>query len=125
MDVTIKFLNRRCISIHLPYQFSLDQCPDIPSFCFMDKGTGQTCAFVLPHWADGGNLLVPVPLPAILLSGGRLELLPANISEYLIRIIVFLFLGKRMYDGEYLLADYYKCLHLTERILFPCLQVVI
>ena len=19
-------------------------CPDIPSFCFMDKGTGQTCA---------------------------------------------------------------------------------
>lgn len=29
-----------CLSIHLPYQFSLDPCPYIPSFCFMDKGTG-------------------------------------------------------------------------------------
>ena len=29
-----------CLSIHLPYQFSLDLCPYIPSFCFMDKGTG-------------------------------------------------------------------------------------
>ena len=30
----------------------------------MDKGTGQTCAYSLPLWADGGILLVPVPLPA-------------------------------------------------------------
>ena len=27
------------LSIHLPYQFSLDPCPYIPSFCFIDKGT--------------------------------------------------------------------------------------
>lgn len=39
--------------------------PDIPSFCFMDKGTGQSCALLLPLWADGGILLAPVPLPAL------------------------------------------------------------
>lgn len=50
------------LSIHLPYQFSLDPCPYIPSFCFMDKGTGQTFAELLPLWADGGFLLVPVPV---------------------------------------------------------------
>src|SRR5699024_11196222 len=31
----------------------------------MDKGTGQTCAVMLPLWADGGILLVPVPLSAL------------------------------------------------------------
>lgn len=36
-------------------QFSLGLCPDIPSFCFMDKYTEQTCAILLPHWADGGH----------------------------------------------------------------------
>ena len=32
---------------------------------FMEKGTGQTCALRLPLWADGEDLLVPVPLPAL------------------------------------------------------------
>lgn len=54
----------QAISICLPYQFSLGLCPDIPSFCFMNKGKGQNCAFLLPLWADGGNLLVPLPLSA-------------------------------------------------------------
>ena len=99
MDVMIKILICRLISIHLPYQFSLGLCPDIPSFCFMDKDTGQTCAFMLPLRADGGFLLVPVSLPAIQLSGSHFKLLSADKSEYLIRIVVFLLLGKRMYDG--------------------------
>ena len=54
-----------CISIRLPYQFSLDHRPYIPSFCFIDKGIGETCAWLPPHWAYGEFLLAPIPISAL------------------------------------------------------------
>lgn len=57
------------------------------------KGTGQSCAFVLPLWADGGDLLVPVPFPAygVFLRSLRELLLPDDAKE-LLRLVHFLFL---------------------------------
>ena len=115
----------RSISIRLPYQFSLGLCPVIPSFCFMDKGTGQTCAFLLPHRADGGTLLVPCHYRLILLSGSRFHLLPADISEHFLRIVALFLLGKRMNQGQYLLTDDDERLHLPEWSFLPRFQVMV
>ena len=78
---------------------------------FMDKGTGQIYALVLPRWADGKSLLSPCPYRLFQLSGSYcFKLLFANSSEHFVRIILFFLFCKRVNQRQYLLADYNECL---------------
>lgn len=58
-------------------------------------------------------------------SGSCFKLFPADISEYFFRVVVFLFLGKRVDQRQYLFADYDQCLHLFQRIFLPRFQVMV
>lgn len=53
-------------------------------------------------------------------SGSRFELLPADSSEYLLRIVTLFLLRKRMDQRQYLLAHYDQRLHLLQWGFFPC-----
>ena len=58
-------------------------------------------------------------------SGSRFELLPADISEYLLRIVALFLLRKRMDQRQYLLAHYDQRLHLSQGGFLSCFQVVV
>ena len=58
-------------------------------------------------------------------SGSRFELLSADSSEYLLRIVALFLLRERMDQRQYLLTHYDQCLHLSKWGFFPCFQVVI
>ena len=86
----------RCIPIYLPYQFSLGLRPHIPSFCFMDKARGRLVLSCCLIGLMEDSSLSPCHYRLILLSGSRFQLLPADLSEYFLRIVVFFLFRKRM-----------------------------
>ena len=69
--------------------------------------------------------LSPCHYRLILFSCSRFQLLPADRSEDLPRIVVFFLFCKRMDQRQYLLADYDQCLHLPQRGFLPRFQVMI
>ena len=69
--------------------------------------------------------LSPCHYRLTLSSGSRFKLLPADISEHLLRIVALFLLRKRMDQRQYLLTHYDQRLHLSQGRFFPCFQVLV
>ena len=75
--------------------------------------------------ADGGILLVPVPLSALFIVRQPLLAVPCGQVRRLSPIVTLFLFRKRIDQRQYLFTHYDQSLHLSQRGFFPCFQVVV